>query len=107
MTGTSGMDTSTGHQQADLLTLDVGADDVDDAAVVHHRDPVGEGEHLVELGGDDDHGGALVALLDDPLVGPVALLGGGLGYGRYGAAGLGPAGLLLVILVVLALAGRL
>lgn len=37
----------------------------------------------------------------------IALLGGGLGYGRFGAAGLGPAGILLLILVVMALTGRL
>ena len=37
----------------------------------------------------------------------IALLGGGLGYGRFGAAGLGPAGILILILVVMALTGRL
>ncbi len=37
----------------------------------------------------------------------VALLGGGVGYGRFGAAGLGPAGLIILLLVVLALAGRI
>lgn len=37
----------------------------------------------------------------------VALLGGGLGYGRFGAVGLGPAGLILLILVLLAATGRL
>lgn len=37
----------------------------------------------------------------------VALLVGGLGYGRFGAAGLGPAGILIVILLLLALTGRL
>jgi hypothetical protein len=37
----------------------------------------------------------------------IALLGGGLGYGRFGAAGLGPAGILLIILAVMALSGRL
>ena len=37
----------------------------------------------------------------------IALLGGGLGYGRFGAAGLGPAGILLLILVVMAVTGRL
>lgn len=37
----------------------------------------------------------------------VALLGGGLGYGRFGAVGLGPAGLIILILVILALTGRL
>ena len=37
----------------------------------------------------------------------IAALGGGLGYGRFGAAGLSPAALILLILVVLALAGRI
>ena len=37
----------------------------------------------------------------------VALLGGGIGYGRFGAAGMGPAGLIVVILLVLLLMGRL
>jgi hypothetical protein len=36
----------------------------------------------------------------------VALLGGGLGYGRWGFAGLSPAGLILIILVVLLLTGH-
>jgi hypothetical protein len=37
----------------------------------------------------------------------IALLGGGLGYGRFGAAGLGPAGILIIVLVLLAVTGRL
>lgn len=37
----------------------------------------------------------------------LALLGGGLGYGRFGAAGMSPAALIVVILIVLALSGRL
>ena len=37
----------------------------------------------------------------------IALLGGGLGYGRFGAAGLGPAGVIILILVLLAVTGRL
>ncbi|HEY1546567.1 MAG TPA: DUF3309 family protein [Kofleriaceae bacterium] len=37
----------------------------------------------------------------------IALLGGGVGYGRYGFAGMSPAGLLIIILIVLALTGRL
>jgi hypothetical protein len=37
----------------------------------------------------------------------LALLGGGLGYGRFGAAGLSPAALIILVLVVLALTGRL
>lgn len=36
----------------------------------------------------------------------VALLGGGLGHGRFGAAGWSPAGLILVVLVVLLFMGR-
>jgi hypothetical protein len=37
----------------------------------------------------------------------LALLGGGLGYGRFGAAGMSPAALIILVLVVLALTGRL
>ena len=37
----------------------------------------------------------------------IAVLGDGLGYGRFGAAGLGPAGLIILILVILAATGRL
>jgi hypothetical protein len=37
----------------------------------------------------------------------VALLGGGLGYGRWGAAGLSPAALIVLVLVLLWLTGRL
>ena len=37
----------------------------------------------------------------------IALLGGGLGYGRYGAAGLSPAALVGIILVIMLLTGRL
>jgi hypothetical protein len=37
----------------------------------------------------------------------IAVLGGGVGYGRFGAAGLGPAGIILVIVLLLALTGRL
>jgi hypothetical protein len=37
----------------------------------------------------------------------VALLGGGLGYGRFGAAGLSPAAIVLVILLILGVTGRL
>lgn len=37
----------------------------------------------------------------------LALLGGGFGYSRFGAAGLGPAGLIILILIILALTGRL
>jgi len=37
----------------------------------------------------------------------LALLGGGIGYGRYGFAGMSPAGILIIILIVLALTGRL
>jgi hypothetical protein len=37
----------------------------------------------------------------------LALGGGGMGYSRYGAAGLGPAGILLIILAVLFFTGRL
>ncbi len=37
----------------------------------------------------------------------VALLAGGVGYGRFGAAGLSPAGILIIILILLAVTGRL
>jgi hypothetical protein len=37
----------------------------------------------------------------------LALLGGGIGYSRYGFAGLSPAGILLVVLLVLFLSGHL
>jgi hypothetical protein len=37
----------------------------------------------------------------------LAALGGGFGYSRYGIAGMSPAAILVVILVVLALTGRL
>jgi hypothetical protein len=37
----------------------------------------------------------------------VALLGGGLGYSRFGAGGFSIAGLLVVILIIMALTGRL
>ncbi len=37
----------------------------------------------------------------------LALLGGGLGHGRYGYYGWSPAGILIAILLVLLLAGRL
>jgi hypothetical protein len=37
----------------------------------------------------------------------IALLGGGLGYGRFGAAGLGPAGILIIVLLLLAVTGRI
>lgn len=37
----------------------------------------------------------------------IALLGGGLGYGRYGVAGMSPAALIIVVLVILAVTGRI
>lgn len=37
----------------------------------------------------------------------VALLGGGLGYSRAGYVGMSPAALIVIILVLLALTGRL
>ena len=36
----------------------------------------------------------------------LALLGGGLGHGRYGYAGWSPAGILVVVLLVLFLSGH-
>ena len=37
----------------------------------------------------------------------LAIGGGGLGFSRYGAAGLGPAGLILLVLAVLYFTGNL
>lgn len=37
----------------------------------------------------------------------IALLGGGMGYSKFGAAGLSPAALIILILVILAITGRL
>ena len=37
----------------------------------------------------------------------IALLGGGLGHGRFGAAGWSPAAIIAIILVVMLLTGRL
>lgn len=37
----------------------------------------------------------------------LSLLGGGFGHSRYGYAGWSPAAIILVVLVILALAGRL
>jgi hypothetical protein len=36
----------------------------------------------------------------------IALAGGGWGYGRYGAVGLSPAAIVLIILVILLLTGN-
>jgi hypothetical protein len=48
---------------------------------------------------------AMITILVILLV--LALLGGGFGHGRFGAAGWSPAAIIVVILVVLALSGRL
>ena len=37
----------------------------------------------------------------------IALLGGGLGHGRFGYAGWSPAGILIVILLVMLVSGRI
>jgi hypothetical protein len=37
----------------------------------------------------------------------ISLLGGGFGYRSWGAAGMSPAGILVVILVLMAVTGRL
>ncbi|HTL35465.1 MAG TPA: hypothetical protein VL326_20195 [Kofleriaceae bacterium] len=37
----------------------------------------------------------------------LALLGGGIGYGRFGAVGMSPAALIVIVLIILALTGRL
>jgi len=48
---------------------------------------------------------AMITILVILLV--LALLGGGFGHGRFGAAGWSPAAIIVVVLVVLALSGRL
>ena len=57
-----------GHQPPELGGGHVRVAEAGDPALVHDRDPVGQRVDLVELGGDDDHGDAVVALLDDPAV---------------------------------------
>ncbi|MBL0217993.1 MAG: DUF3309 domain-containing protein [Myxococcales bacterium] len=37
----------------------------------------------------------------------IALLGGGLGFSRFGALGMSPAAIIVLILIVMALSGRL
>src|SRR6266511_2045689 len=55
-----------GHHQAELLPSGLFRwEDVHDPASIHDRDPVAQGEHLVELGGDDEHRDARVPLLHD------------------------------------------
>ena len=57
-----------GHHEAQDVAGGVGRDGADDPSAVHDGDPVGQGVDLVELGGDDEDGGAGVALGDDALV---------------------------------------
>ena len=58
-----------GHEQADGVAGGLGpVERADEVAAVDHADAVGEGEDLVELGGHQQHGGALVADLDDAAV---------------------------------------
>src|SRR5687768_15428843 len=65
--GLLGMGTT--HEQAQPLHGRLlGSKDVDDRALEHHGDPVAERGDLLELGRDDEHGRALVALLDDAVV---------------------------------------
>src|SRR6266498_2686375 len=48
------------HQQAELLDARIGACRLaDDRALVHDRDPVGEGQDLVEVLADQEHGDAV------------------------------------------------
>ena len=55
------------HQQPDLVLVGRPAvEDGDDPAAVHDRDPVGQLEHLVELGRDEQDRGPRVALRDRP-----------------------------------------
>jgi hypothetical protein len=62
-------------------------------------------EHLVDVGKTVAEPRVMLTLLIVLLL--LALLGGGLGYGRFGAVGLSPALLLVVILIILAATGRL
>ena len=49
-----------GHEQADLLDVGVGRVELaEDRALVHHGDPVGEREDLVEVLADQQHGDAV------------------------------------------------
>ena len=58
-----------GHQQADLLARRCPAGTIaDDPAAVHHRDPVGQRRAPRPARWRREHGGAVVALGDDPLV---------------------------------------
>src|ERR1019366_9276027 len=56
------------HQQPQFLGRHRRRTETGDLALVHDRDPVREGVDLVEFGGDDEHGHALVALFDDAAV---------------------------------------
>lgn len=62
-------------------------------------------EHLVGYGKTIAEHPCMLTLLIVLLL--LALLGGGLGYGRFGAAGLSPAAIVIVILLILAATGRL
>src|SRR5882672_10922840 len=55
-----------GHQQADAFAVRGPAiEDLDELAAVHHRDSVGQLEHLVELGRDEEDRRSRVASGDD------------------------------------------
>src|SRR5487761_2256205 len=58
------LDVRARHQQSDRLAAGGRRHDAGDPTVVHDRDPVAQGEDLVELGGDHQDRLALVALLD-------------------------------------------
>src|SRR5262245_60719900 len=58
-------------------------------------------EIALRRGGDQTMITILVILLI------LALLGGGFGYGRFGALGMSPAAIIVIILIVLALSGRI
>src|SRR5579884_4354004 len=57
-----------GHEQAELLFAGLWRDDIDDAALVHDGDAVGEGTDFVQFGGDEQDGLARVALLNQAAV---------------------------------------
>src|SRR6188474_336038 len=56
------------HGDSELLLGRGGRELADDLALVDDEDAIGEGQDLLELERDQQHGAALVALLDEPAV---------------------------------------
>jgi hypothetical protein len=52
------------HHQLHLLPARTSRENADDPTAVHHCDPVGQPEHLVEFGRHEHHSGASVPLGD-------------------------------------------